>query len=130
WLSQHRTIGEPGPSVAVPQTVAVLQPQLSLFSVVWSILVAEGNCNPVDSTHTAFTDRVKPYCFSPVSYNHISVSTARATRNYWGISCPATILVKLYCFSSVSYCCISIGLAVATFNKQLYMLSDCWEVFR
>ncbi|WP_286896656.1 hypothetical protein, partial [Sphingobacterium sp. UBA6317] len=33
-FSQHRTVGVPGPSVAVPQTVAVLQPQLLLCSVV------------------------------------------------------------------------------------------------
>ncbi|MFA4980786.1 MAG: hypothetical protein WC589_24970, partial [Sphingobacterium sp.] len=121
-LSQHMAVDEPDPSVAVPQ--------LSLCSVVWSILVAEGNCNPVDSTHTAFTDRVKPYCFSPVSYSRISVSTARTTRNYWG-----NILSCYYpCQAILFFICIVLlyinGLAVATCNKQLYMLSDCWEVYR
>jgi len=90
-LSQHRTVGEPCPSTAIlslsrsgngTQSLQTVM-QSSLCSVVWSILVVEGNCNPVDSTHTAFTDRVKPYCFSAVSYSRISVSTAGATRNYW-----------------------------------------------
>ncbi len=104
--------------------------QLSLSSVVWSILVAKGNCNPVDSNPTAFTDRVKPYCFSRVSYSRISVSTARTTRNYWG-----NILSCYYPYQAILFfICIVLlyinGLAVATCNKQLYMLSDCWEVYR
>ena len=62
-LSQHRTVGEPAPSEAVPQL--------------------------------SFTS-----------------------------------LVKRYCFSAVSYSCISINLAVATCHNELYMLSDCPEVYR
>ncbi|WP_333577932.1 hypothetical protein, partial [Sphingobacterium sp.] len=47
----------------------------------WSILVAKGNCNPVDSTHTTFTDRIKSYYYLPVSYSCISIGLAVAIYN-------------------------------------------------